>query len=178
MTYLAQAASDNEAQHQFCLTVRLSLKHTFYGFRLHALATLPGIVVGFALAPANIHETQVIESIVNGQRGLLLGNRNYWSPRLRQALEKQGLRLHTPFKKKSSERDTEVGWSVLYGQVRYRIETIFSQLEGRYSLKRVWARDMWHLSNRLIRKVLSHTLAVMLHQAIGNPPLQISKLLN
>ncbi len=34
-------------------------KHTFYGFRLHILATLPGIVVGFALAPANIHETQV-----------------------------------------------------------------------------------------------------------------------
>ncbi len=105
-------------------------KHTFYGFRLHILATLPGIVVGFALAPANIHETQVIESIVDRQRGLLLGDSNYWSPRLRQAFEKQGLRLHTPFKKKSSERDTEVGWSVLYGQVRYRIKTIFSQLEG------------------------------------------------
>ena len=36
--------------------------------------------------------------------------------------------------------------------------------------KRVWARDMWHLGNRLLRKVLSHTIAFMLNQAQGNPP--------
>ena len=39
---------------------------------------------------------------------------------------------------------------------RYRIDTVFSQLSGRYSIKRVWARDLWHLTSRLLRKVLSH----------------------
>ena len=152
-------------------------KGLFYGFRLHVLVALPGVIVGFVLAPANIQDTEVVASLVNGQQGVLLGDRNYWSPRLREELEKQGVWLHAAFKKKSSERDEEVGWTFLCGRVRYRIETLFSQLEDRYSVKRVGARDLWHLGNRLIRKVLSHTLAVMLNQALGNPPFQISKLL-
>src|SRR5215212_10786829 len=33
---------------------------------------------------------------------------------------------------------------------RYRIDTVFSQLSGRYSIKRVWARELWHLTSRLV----------------------------
>jgi hypothetical protein len=45
-------------------------------------------------------------------------------------------------------------------------------------VKRAWARDMWHLASRLLRKVLSHTVAFLLnHKLLGNPPLQLSKLL-
>ena len=44
--------------------------------------------------------------------------------------------------------------------------------------KYMWARDMWRLSNRLLRKVLSHTIAFLLNQAEGDPPLQLAKLLN
>ncbi len=29
---------------------------------------------------------------------------------------------------------------------RYRIDTVFSQLTERYSVKQVWTRDLWHLS--------------------------------
>ncbi len=154
-------------------------RRRFYGFRLHTLVALPGVIVGFVLAPAHIQDTEVVESLVNGQQGLglLLGDRNYWSPRLREELEKQGVWLHAAFKKKSSGRDEEVGWTSLCSRVRYRIETLFSQLDDRYSVKSVGARDLWHLGNRLIRKVLSHTLAVMLNQSLGNPPFQISKLL-
>ena len=61
---------------------------------------------------------------------------------------------------------------------RYRIDTVFSQLTERYSIKRMWARDLWHLTSRLLRKVLSHTVAFLLnHKLLGNPPLQLSKLL-
>jgi hypothetical protein len=60
---------------------------------------------------------------------------------------------------------------------RYRIDTVFSQLSGRYSLKRVWAKDLWHLAGRLLRKVLSHTVAFLLNHRAGNRPLQLSELL-
>jgi hypothetical protein len=43
--------------------------------------------------------------------------------------------------------------------------------------KRVWARDLWHLMGRLLRKVLSHTVAFLLNHQTGNQPLQLSKLL-
>jgi hypothetical protein len=47
----------------------------------------------------------------------------------------------------------------------------------RYGVKRLWlwARDLWHLSNRLLRKVLMHTLAVLLNVALSNPPLQLAR---
>jgi hypothetical protein len=44
--------------------------------------------------------------------------------------------------------------------MRYRIETVFGQLVERFHAKRVWARDLWHLTSRWMRKFLSHTLAV------------------
>ena len=34
-------------------------RQTFYGFRLHALVAWPGVIVGFSVAPANIHDTAI-----------------------------------------------------------------------------------------------------------------------
>jgi hypothetical protein len=63
-------------------------------------------------------------------------------------------------------------------RLRHRIDTVFSQLTERYCVKRVWTPDMWHLVTRLLRKVLSHTVAFLLnHKLLDNPPLQLSKLL-
>jgi len=41
----------------------------------------------------------------------------------------------------------------------------------------VWARDLWHLTSRLVRKVLSHTVAFLLNHQMGNQPPRLSKLL-
>ena len=65
----------------------------------------------------------------------------------------------------------------MFSRFRYRIDTVFSQLVGRYCIKGVWARDLWHLVSRLLRKVLSHTVAFLLNHRMGNQPLQLSKLL-
>ncbi len=77
----------------------------------------------------------------------------------------------------SKKRDPNPKRSALLSRFRYRIDTVFSQLTGRYSVKRVWARDLWHLTGRLLRKILSHTVAFLLNHRVGNPPLQLSKLL-
>ena len=78
----------------------------------------------------------------------------------------------------SKKRDPAPQRSALLSRLRYRIDTtVFSQLVGRFSMKRVWARELWHLASRLLRKVLSHTVAFLLNHRVGNPPLQLSKLL-
>ena len=66
----------------------------------------------------------------------------------------------------------------MLSRFRYRIDTVFSQLTERYSVKRVWARDLRHLASRLLCKVLSHTVAFLLNHLLGNPPLQLAKLLH
>jgi hypothetical protein len=57
------------------------------------------------------------------------------------------------------------------------VETVNSQLAGRYSAKRIWARDRWHLCHRLIRKILSHAVAMWVNVKAGLPPLQLASLM-
>jgi hypothetical protein len=118
----------------------------------------------------------VVPQIVEGTSGLLVGDRNYHSPKTKEHLASMGVELLAPYS--SKKRDpTPNSSSALLSRFRYRIDTVFSQLTQRYSIKRVWARDMWHLASRLLRKVLSHTVAFVLNHQMGNPPLHLSKLL-
>jgi hypothetical protein len=61
-------------------------------------------------------------------------------------------------------------------RVRYRIDTVFGQLAERGAVKRVWARDSWHLANRLLRQVLPHTLLVWFTVQGHRPPFQFAGL--
>jgi hypothetical protein len=152
------------------------LKQTFYGFRVHVRVCWPGLISRISVAPANAHELSVVPEIVEGTSGLIVGDRNYHSPKTSQELAGMGIELLAPYS--SKKRDPTPQRSALLSRFRYRIDTVFSQLSGRYSIKRVWARDLWHLTSRLLRKVLSHTVAFLLNHQIGNPPLQLAKLLH
>ncbi len=152
------------------------LKQTFYGFRVHFRLCWPGVISRISVAPANTHELSVLPEIVEGTSGLIVGDRNYHSPETREKLlATLGIELLTPYS--SKKRDLTPKRSALLSRFRYRIDTVFSQLTQRYSIKRVWARDIWHLTSRLLRKILSHTVAFLLNHQMGNPPLQLSKLL-
>ena len=151
------------------------LKQTFYGFRVHARVCWPGVITRLSVAPANVHELSIVPELVESTSGIVVGDRNYHSPETREELADMGVELLAPYS--SKKRDPAPQRSALLSRFRYRIDTVFSQLVGRYSIKRVWARDLWHLASRLLRKVLSHTVAFLLNQRMGNPPLQLSKLL-
>ena len=151
------------------------LKQTFYGFRVHARVCWPGVITRFSVAPANAHELSVVPELVEGTRGVVVGDRNYWSPDTKAQLAQKGVELLAPYQHKGS--DPEPKRSAFLSRLRYRIDTVFSQLVGRYCVKRVWAKDLWHLASRLVRKVLSHTVAFLLNHLLGNQPLQLSKLL-
>jgi hypothetical protein len=151
------------------------LKQTFYGFRMHVRVAWPGLITRFSLAPANAHELSVLPEIVEGTSGLIVGDRNYHSPKTSEELVRMGVELLAPYS--SKKLDPNPTRSAFLSRLRYRIDTVFSQLTGRYSVKRVWARDLWHLASRLLRKVLSHTVAFLLNHWSGNQPLQLSKLL-
>ena len=149
-------------------------RQTFYGFRLHVRVCWPGVITRFAIAPANIHETVVVPDLTAGTRGLLVGDRNYWNPSLKEELLSNDIYLQAPFR--NASRDPWPTRSALLSRIRYRIDTVFGQLVDRYQAKRVWAKDSWHFHSRLLRKVLSHTLTFLLNQGQGNTPLQLSRL--
>jgi hypothetical protein len=131
-------------------------RQTYYGFRAHVRLAWPGVIVDCILAPANRHDTQGAEELLEGARGYVLGDRNYWNPGLSDRLKANGLWLLAPYKSAKRERQP---WPRRLKHVRYRIETVIGQLVQRYHAKRVWARDLWHLTSRWMRKLLSHALA-------------------
>ena len=156
------------------------IKQTFYGFRVHARSAWPGLITRFSVAPADAHELSVLPEIVEGARGgvVVVGDRNHHSPKAKEELlSATGVELVAPYSS-SKKRDPAPKKSAPLSRLRYRIDSVFSQPVGRCSVKRVWARDLWHLVSRLLRKVLSHTVAFLLDHLLGNRPLQLAKLLH
>ena len=129
----------------------------------------PGVITRLSVAPANAHELSVLPELFESTRGLaVVGDRNYRSLEMREELERSmGVALLAPYRIK--KRDPAPRRSALLSRLRYPIDTVSSQLTGRYSLKGVWAKDLWHLTGRLLRKVLSHTVAFLLNHRAGNP---------
>lgn len=54
-------------------------------------------------------------------------------------------------------------------QTRRLVETIIGQLVERFHLAKIKARDLWHLTSRINRKLLSHTVALWLNRHSDNP---------
>ena len=152
-----------------------TIRQTFYGFRLHVRVAWPGVITRFSVCAADVADLAVLEELTEQSGGSCLADRNYWSPDLHERLAERGVQMLVPFKK--AKHDPEPARSHVMSSIRYRIETVFSQLCERLRIKRVWARDMWHLANRLLRKVLAHTIAVVLNRAEGHEPLRLAELL-
>jgi hypothetical protein len=148
-----------------------------YGFGVHIRVCWLGLITSFSVAPANAHELSVLPRTprvhhrVRRRRSQLLVAREEV-----RAEEERGRRAVRAYRTK--KRDPTPQRSALLGRLRYRIDTVFSQRAGRYSVKRVLAKDLWHLSSRLFRKVLSQTVALMLNYRRGNPPPQLATLLH
>jgi hypothetical protein len=157
----------------------------FFGLKAHVRVCWPGVVVEAELAAANHHDLSLAEEILGAtttttttteRGGWVLGDRNYHSPNLSEALldPPRGLELVAPHKSSNKERHPWPRWLV---NKRRRIETVFSQFVERFNAKKVWARDRWHLTSRFVRKILSHTIAVYFSQQAGlSSPLRFSEL--
>jgi hypothetical protein len=121
-------------------------RQTFSGFRLHMRLCWPGVITQIYLAPANVPEGEIVWEVTAGTSRLLLGDRTSWLPAVQAALRKVGMVLLAPLRKASEQPAHR--WSAVVGRVRSRMETVFGQLTDRWRVKRVWARDLWHLRHR------------------------------
>jgi hypothetical protein len=169
------------AQHGKCFRAEAgygkdhTIKQTYYGFRFHVRVCWPGVITRIIIAPADSSDTAVLEQLVEETAGYCLGDRNYWQPEIQQRLREHGLAMLAPFKLASHDPQPE--WSKWLSGWRYRIETVFGQIVERFQIKRVWARDVWHLSSRVLRKVLAHTALIVVNRLEGNSPLRLANLL-
>jgi Transposase DDE domain len=148
----------------------------YFGFRCHLHVKWPGLISRFDVAPANVNDRSLIPEMTDGFGGVALADRNYHQAAHKSPLQSEACRLLTP----GHSRRPDSRWTFRMTQIRRRIETVIGQLVGRFHMKKVWAQDLWHLSSRLLRKVLSHTLALLIQIKTNADlsPLQFDALVN
>ena len=153
----------------------------FLGMRAHVLVLWPGIIVRAEVCGANVHDTHLAERLLEGMgRGWVLADRNYCSPELREQLYdvEGGPMLVARFKRNNeTEKQRGLVWPRWLAAKRQKIETVFSQLVERFNMKRVRTKDAWHFSSRFLRKILSHTMALVFCRREGVPPTRFWQLL-
>lgn len=143
-------------------------KQTYYGFHGHLLVSMSGVICGFSLTPANGSEREAMRDVVAPIHGLLIGDKGYLGQALAQELLNHEILLQTPLRS-NMQPQFDRAWVRLGQRVRRRIETVISQLVERFHLEKVRARDIWHLSNRLNRKLLAHTVCFWLNRHSPDP---------
>lgn len=147
----------------------------YYGLKAHRLIDLRGIVVGITLTAANVDERDSAYDILQAIEGLLLADKGDIRPQFKADCAALGIDLQTPLRKNMTERRPR-WWLRLLRRLRKRIETVISQLEQRFGLAKTRARDAWHLTNQVTRKILAHTLGVWLNIQQGREPLELDSL--
>jgi len=60
---------------------------------------------------------------------------------------------------------------------RRLVETVIGQLAMQFHFEKIRARDAWHLTSRIARKVLAHTLGIFMNRQIGRSDLQFEGLI-
>ncbi len=149
-------------------------KRTFYGFRLHLRTTRAGVILACELTPARASDASAVFDLAPPAGSTGVGDRADWSPKVREELAAQGVRLLAPYYQKSKGPDP--ARSGRLASVRYRIEAVNGQLTERYAIKRTWAKDLWRLCHRVLRKVLRHTVMAWLAVRERMAPLSFDRL--
>ena len=147
---------------------------TYYGFKGHLLITLNGVVTGLSLTAANADEREAALDFADDIRGTLLGDKGYIGKRTE--FEKHGIDLQTPLR--ANMEETRPRWSLrMMGKKRRIVETVIGQLAMRFNIEKIRARDMWHLGSRVARKILAHTMGILLNKKLGRSWLDFASLI-
>jgi hypothetical protein len=145
----------------------------FWGLRLHMLATLHGLPVGFALAGAKADERQVLLSILASDPDLaamlpgqvLIGDKNYFGKDFEAGLAAAGLTLLRPARKGEAERPG----SPFFKPLRQTVESIFDTCKGQLDLEAHGGRTPAGVLIRVQQRILALTAAIWHNDRTGQP---------
>lgn len=66
----------------------------FYGFKVHMLVTLSGIVLNYVMTPASVHDIKVVDELLEGcKQSVVLADLGYLSQELKDRLEQKDYHL-------------------------------------------------------------------------------------
>ena len=134
-----------------------------------------GIVSSITLTAAHIDERDSLWHLLPGLKGMVIADKGLIGEEFKQSIKAQtGLQLETPMRSNmEDERSSRFRkWLV---STRRLIETVIGQLAERFHIQKVRARDLWHLTSRINRKILAHTACAFINKLRGEKVLQFER---
>lgn len=155
-----------------------SKKQTIFGYKLHLLIAMNGVILDFELAPANESDLEVGFELLSEHTDLhVLGDKAYISAEKAAHLWQQNRIQLTTIPRRNQQKQLPRPVRHLYNSVRQMIETVNAQLSSQFQIEVNHAHSFWGLCTRLYTKLTAHTLCIYLNRLIGKPAfLQIKSL--
>lgn len=153
---------DSAPNHGYCASQDMK----FYGYKLHAVCSVEGVIKHFDLSPASVHDIHYMNDVKELMSDCqIIGDKGYLSQPLQLNLfETYNISLHTPMRKNQLNYK-ELPW--VYRKARKRIETLFSQLCDQFMIRRNYAKTFKGFASRILAKLTALTVIQWINHIAG-----------
>lgn len=142
----------------------------YYGYKLHALCGLTGVIHSYDLSKANVDDRYWVRELkYEYQQCTIIGDKGYLSAEIQLDLfESVEIRLEVPYR--LNQKDWKPTFKP-FARARKRVETLFSQLDDQFMVCRNYAKQPVGLFARIISKVSALTVLQYVN-FINNKPIR------
>ncbi len=128
-----------------------------YGFKVHMLVTLSGVILNYVVTPASVHDIKVVDELLEDCRqAVVLADLGYLSQELKDRLEQKGYHIWTPLRQNMVGAEQHNHWQLLV--MRRTIETRFSELCTLFHIEHTLTRSIRGLQLRIEQIILAYHL--------------------
>jgi len=140
----------------------------YFGYKLHALCGLSGVIHAYDLTKASVHDINYLHDIKFEYHDCsIFGDRGYIGKEIQLDLfETANIKLECPYR--LNQKDWKPQF-IPYAKARKRIETVFSQLTDQFMLIRNYAKETKGLFTRIIGKISAFTILQYINKMNNNP---------
>ena len=143
-------------------------QQTSFGYKLHLLVTLGGVIRDFALAPASASDVAVGAELLREQIALtVVGDKGYISAPLAEELRAEHAVALLTVPRRNQRQQLPAAAARLRNGVRQISETVNDQLTEQFGLARHHAHTFRGLCARLYTKLTAHTRCLSRNRALG-----------
>jgi hypothetical protein len=140
----------------------------YYGYKLHAVCGITGVIHAFDLTKAAVHDIHYLGDLKwELSDCTLIGNKGYLSKEVQSDLfETAQIRLEVPM------RRNQIDFKPVFKpfrSFRKRIETLFSQLDDQFMLLRNYAKDVDGIFSRILAKITAATALQFINKLNNRP---------
>jgi hypothetical protein len=140
----------------------------YFGYKLHALCGLSGVIHAYDLTKASVHDINYLQDVKFEYHDCsIFGDRGYIGKEIQLDLfETANIKLECPYR--LNQKDWKPQF-IPYAKARKRIETVFSQLTDQFMLIRNYAKETKGLFTRIIGKISAFTILQYINKINNNP---------